>query len=35
VPEKAELAVTLVGVGLLFVLMIAVTGNDILRYFIK
>ena len=35
VPEKAELAVTLVGVGLLFILMIAVTGNDILRYFVK
>ncbi|MGV3184919.1 RIP metalloprotease RseP [Weissella paramesenteroides] len=35
VPEKAELAVTMVGVVLLVILMVAVTGNDILRYFVK
>lgn len=35
VPEKIEMAVTLVGVGILVFLMLAVTGNDILRYFVR
>ena len=35
VPEKIETVVTLAGIAVLFVLMIAVTGNDILRYFFK
>lgn len=34
-PERVETAVTLAGVAFLFVLMIAVTGNDIIRYFFK
>lgn len=34
-PERFETAVTLAGVAFLFVLMIAVTGNDIIRYFFK
>lgn len=34
-PEWVETAVTLAGVAFLFVLMIAVTGNDIIRYFFK
>ena len=35
VPAKIEMAVTLVGVGILVFLMLAVTGNDILRYFVR
>lgn len=34
-PERVETAVTLAGVAFLFVLMITVTGNDIIRYFFK
>lgn len=34
-PERVETAVTLAGIAFLFVLMIAVTGNDIIRYFFK
>lgn len=35
VPEKVETVVTLIGVGMLVFLMLAVTGNDILRYFVR
>jgi len=35
VPEKVETVVTLAGVAILVVLMLAVTGNDILRYFVR
>lgn len=35
VPAKIEMAVTVVGVGILVFLMLAVTGNDILRYFVR
>jgi len=35
VPEKIETTVTLAGVLFLVLLMVAVTGNDILRYFFK
>ncbi|TGD24126.1 RIP metalloprotease RseP [Companilactobacillus suantsaicola] len=35
IPEQYETAITLVGVGILVLLMIAVTWNDIQRFFIK
>ncbi|MHC8463586.1 RIP metalloprotease RseP [Weissella tructae] len=35
VPEKIETVITLIGVAILVLLMLAVTGNDILRYFVR
>jgi regulator of sigma E protease len=35
IPEKAEGIVTLIGFGLLMLLMILVTWNDIQRYFFR
>lgn len=35
ISEKVEMTVTIAGAALLVVLMIAVTGNDLFRYFIK
>lgn len=35
IPEKVETTVTIVGAGFLVILMLAVTGNDIFRYFIR
>ena len=35
IPEQYETVITLIGVGILVLLMIAVTWNDIQRFFIK